>query len=137
VRRHSTKAPTARSTNFSGKVLLQASRLEDVRGTGGVAPPFLTSALDGDEWAPEPVWTLYKVKLSLCLTNYALRHEGVWGSGCIRPHIDLGTSWRWSASRPGRFTPGERAPPFPLVGCWVDPRADLDDVAKSQVLQLI
>jgi hypothetical protein len=36
-----------------------------------------------------------KVKLSLCLTNYALRHEGVWESGCIDPHfLDLGTSWR-------------------------------------------
>jgi hypothetical protein len=36
-----------------------------------------------------------KVKLSLCLTNSALRHEGVWGSGCIDLHfLDLGTSWR-------------------------------------------
>jgi hypothetical protein len=35
-----------------------------------------------------------KVKLSLCLTNEALRHEGVWGSGCIEPHfLDLGTSF--------------------------------------------
>jgi hypothetical protein len=34
-----------------------------------------------------------KVKLSLCLTNYAPRHEDVWGSGCIDPRIpDLGTS---------------------------------------------
>jgi hypothetical protein len=24
-----------------------------------------------------------KVKLSLCSTNYAPRHEGVWGSGCM------------------------------------------------------
>jgi hypothetical protein len=28
----------------------------------------------------------YKVKLSLCLTNEALRYEGVWGSECIDPH---------------------------------------------------
>jgi hypothetical protein len=41
-------------------------------------------------------------KLSLCLTNQALRHEGVWGSGYIDPHLlDLGTSWRWMVS----FTP--------------------------------
>jgi hypothetical protein len=34
-----------------------------------------------------------KVKLSLCLTNQALRYEGVWGSGYIDPHfLDLGTS---------------------------------------------
>jgi hypothetical protein len=33
------------------------------------------------------------VKLSPSLTNKALRHEGVWGSGCIDPHfLDLGTS---------------------------------------------
>jgi hypothetical protein len=40
-----------------------------------------------------------KVKLSLCLTNQPLRHEGVWGSGCIDPcFLDLGTSWRWVVS---------------------------------------
>jgi hypothetical protein len=34
-----------------------------------------------------------KVKLSLCLTDYALRHEGVWGCGCIDSHfLDLVTS---------------------------------------------
>jgi hypothetical protein len=28
------------------------------------------------------------------LTNEALRHEGVWGSGCIDPDfLDLNTSW--------------------------------------------
>jgi hypothetical protein len=31
-----------------------------------------------------------KVKLSLCLTNSALRREGVWRSGCTDPHfLDL------------------------------------------------
>jgi hypothetical protein len=40
-----------------------------------------------------------KVKLSLCLTNSALRHEGVGGSGCIDPCLlDLGTSWSWVVS---------------------------------------
>jgi hypothetical protein len=35
------------------------------------------------------------VKLSLCLTNEELRHEGVWGSRCIDPHFpDLGTRSR-------------------------------------------
>jgi hypothetical protein len=28
-----------------------------------------------------------KIKLLLCLTNYALRHEDVWESGCIDPRI--------------------------------------------------
>jgi hypothetical protein len=36
-----------------------------------------------------------KVKLPLCLTDYALRHEGVWGSGCIDPRLlDLGNRGR-------------------------------------------
>jgi hypothetical protein len=36
-----------------------------------------------------------KEKLSLCLTNYALLHEDVWGNGCMDPRIlDLGTSFR-------------------------------------------
>jgi hypothetical protein len=34
-----------------------------------------------------------KLKLSLCLTNQALHHEGVWGSGCIDPRfLDLESS---------------------------------------------
>jgi hypothetical protein len=37
-----------------------------------------------------------RVKLFVCLTHLALRHEDVWRNGCIDPHIlDLGTSWRW------------------------------------------
>jgi hypothetical protein len=37
----------------------------------------------------------------------------------------------WSASRPGRFTPGVRAPTTPWVGGWVVPRAGLDAVTKK------
>jgi hypothetical protein len=39
----------------------------------------------------------------------------------------------WSASRPGRFTPGERAPGAHWIGC-VDPRASLDDMEKWKFL---
>jgi hypothetical protein len=61
------------------------------------------------------IYTVYqvkKVRLSLCLTNYALRHEDVWGSGCINPHfLGLGTSWRWVVSfTPLPLYPLERAP---------------------------
>jgi hypothetical protein len=42
----------------------------------------------------------------------------------------------WSASRPGRFTPGERAPGTHWIGGWVDPRAGLDDVEKRKILTL-
>jgi hypothetical protein len=41
------------------------------------------------------LYCIGKVKSFLCLINYALRHEVVWGRGCINPHfLDLGTSWR-------------------------------------------
>jgi hypothetical protein len=59
------------------------------------------------------------------------------GNGCTDPDfLDLGTSWRWSASRPGRYTPGERAPGTLWIGGWVDPRAGLDDVEKRKFLTL-
>jgi hypothetical protein len=35
-----------------------------------------------------------------------------------------------SASRPGRFTLGERDPGIHCIGGWVDPRAGLDDMEK-------
>jgi hypothetical protein len=34
----------------------------------------------------------------------------------------------WSASRPGRFTPGERAPGTHWIGGWVGPTVGLDDM---------
>jgi hypothetical protein len=42
----------------------------------------------------------------------------------------------WSASRPGRFTPGERAPGTHWIGGWVDPRAGLDNVEKRKFFTL-
>jgi hypothetical protein len=42
----------------------------------------------------------------------------------------------WSASRPGRFTPGEKAPGTHWIGGWVGPRAGLDDVEKRKFLTL-
>jgi hypothetical protein len=42
----------------------------------------------------------------------------------------------WSASRPGRYTPGERAPGSHWIGGWVGPRTGLDDVEKRKFLTL-
>jgi hypothetical protein len=39
----------------------------------------------------------------------------------------------WSGSRPGRFTPRERAPGTPRIGGWVGPRAGLDAVVKRKI----
>jgi hypothetical protein len=74
-----------------------------------------------------------KVKLSLCLTNYALCHEGIWGSGCIDAHFhDLGTTWRWVVS----FTPQPLYPGTYWIRGWMDPRAGLDDMKKRKFLIL-
>jgi hypothetical protein len=42
----------------------------------------------------------------------------------------------WSASRPVRFTPGERAPGTHSIGGWGRLRAGLDDVGKKKFLTL-
>jgi hypothetical protein len=42
----------------------------------------------------------------------------------------------WSASRPCRFTPEERAPGTHWIGGWVGPRAGLDNVEKRKFLTL-
>jgi hypothetical protein len=42
----------------------------------------------------------------------------------------------WSASRPDRFTPGERAPGTHWIGSWVDLRAGLDDVENRKFFTL-
>jgi hypothetical protein len=39
----------------------------------------------------------------------------------------------WSASRPGHFTPKERAPGTHWIGGWVGPRAVLDVVVKRKI----
>jgi hypothetical protein len=50
-----------------------------------------------------------------------------YGEVDIYPRIlDLGISWRWSASRPGRFTPGEIALSIHWIGGWVGPETNLD-----------
>jgi hypothetical protein len=39
----------------------------------------------------------------------------------------------WSASRPGRFTPRERAPDNHWIGGWLGTRAILDAVVKRKI----
>jgi hypothetical protein len=39
----------------------------------------------------------------------------------------------WSASRPGRFNPRERAPGTHWRGGWMGPRAGLDAVVKKKI----
>jgi hypothetical protein len=73
-----------------------------------------------------------KVKLSLCF-NWAPHHEGVLGevkyssTHSLTSALDGG---EWSASRPGRFTPKERAPGTHWIGGWAGPTGVLDAVVK-------
>jgi hypothetical protein len=57
-----------------------------VWGSGGIALPLLTSALDGGEW---------------------------------------------TASRPSRYTPEDRAPGTHWIGSWVGPEAGLDAMKRE------
>jgi hypothetical protein len=62
-----------------------------------------------------------------------------YGGVDVQIHIFLTSALagaEWSASRPGRFTPGEGAAGTHWIGGWVRPRAGLDDVEKRKFLTL-
>jgi hypothetical protein len=42
----------------------------------------------------------------------------------------------WSASRPGRFTAGEKTPGTHFIGGWVGPRVGLDYTENKKFLTL-
>jgi hypothetical protein len=42
----------------------------------------------------------------------------------------------WSASRPGRLTPGEKAPGTHWIEGWVGPEGGLDSAEKIKILPL-
>jgi hypothetical protein len=57
------------------------------------------------------------------------------GSGCIDPHSDLDTSWRWVVIfTPRPLYPGDGAHGTHWIGGLVNPRAGLDDMNKSKFL---
>jgi hypothetical protein len=70
------------------------------------------------------------------ITNSALRHEDIWGSGCIDPHfLDLGTSWRWVVSfTPWPLYPQGKRPRYPLDRRLGEPQNSLEDVEKWKLL---
>jgi hypothetical protein len=62
-----------------------------------------------------------------------------YGEVDVKVHIFLTSApvgGEWSASRPCRFTLGERAPSTHWIGGWVDLRAGLDYVEKRKFLTL-
>jgi hypothetical protein len=75
------------------------------------------------------------LKLSLCF-KWAPLHEGVlgeWKYSSTHSLISALDESEWSASRPCRFTPRERAPGTHWIGGWVSPRAVLDSVVKRKI----
>jgi hypothetical protein len=63
----------------------------------------------------------------------------VYGGMDVYIHISLTSALvggEWSALRPCRFTPGERAPGSHWIGGCVDPTADLDIMEKLKFLTL-
>jgi hypothetical protein len=59
--------------------------------------------------------------------------------GGVDVYIHIFLTWalvggEWSASRPYRFIPRERAPGTHWIGGWVDPKTGLDDVEKKKFL---
>jgi hypothetical protein len=55
-----------------------------------------------------------------------------YGGVDVRIHVFLSSELvggEWSASRPGRFTPGTY-----WIGGWVGPRTGLDDVERRKIL---
>jgi hypothetical protein len=80
-----------------------------------------------------------QVRLSLCLSNWALCHDVVWGSGCIDQLIlDLSTSWRWTMIFTLRQEyPAERVPGSHWIGSWADPRVGLDDEQNAKSLAML
>jgi hypothetical protein len=62
--------------------------------------------------------------------------KAYWGSGGIASRIFFTSALDggvWSVSRPGHFTPRERALDTHWIGGWVGPRAVLDAVVKRNV----
>jgi hypothetical protein len=77
-----------------------------------------------------------KVKGKVVSARWAPRHEGVlgeWRYSSTYSLISALDGGEWSDSRPGRFTPRERAPDTNWTGGWVGPRGILDAVVKRKI----
>jgi hypothetical protein len=62
-----------------------------------------------------------------------------YGGVDVKIHVFLISTlvgYEYSASNPGSYIPGERAPNTHWIGDWVSPRAVLDDVEKRKSLTL-
>jgi hypothetical protein len=95
---------------------------------------------------PEPpMWETSDNRLSygwacmfiITLCTWLIKHYAMkaYGRENVLIHIFLISALvggEWSASRPGRFTPGERAPGTHWIGRWLGPTDGLDDVEERK-----
>jgi hypothetical protein len=81
----------------------------------------------------------FEVKARLAYPdNKTPRHNEIWRSGGTAPPFltSAPNGGEWSASRPCRFTPGERAPTTHWTGSCGGHRAGLDEVQKRKFFTL-
>jgi hypothetical protein len=78
---------------------------------------------------------LYEGRISLCLTEWTLRHKDVWGSECLDPHIlYLRINRRWVVTfTPRLLYPGGKSPGDCWIGGRVGPSTGLGDVEWRNV----
>jgi hypothetical protein len=69
-----------------------------------------------------------KVVPVLQVSTTPRRRIGEWMYSSTHSLTSAVDGYEWSASRPGRFTPRERAPGTHWIGGWVGPRAVLEAV---------
>jgi hypothetical protein len=74
-----------------------------------------------------------KVVPVLELSTTPWRRIGEWRYSSTHSLTSALGGGEWSASRPDRFTPRERAPVTHWIGSWVGPRAVLDAVVKRKI----
>jgi hypothetical protein len=86
----------------------------------------LSSALSG-------VWIYSKSKHSKLTLTTPWRRIGEWGYSSTHSLTSALDGGEWSASRPGRFTPWERAPGTHWIGGWAGSGAVLDAVVKRKI----
>jgi hypothetical protein len=89
-----------------------------------------------DENLPTSCKIKVKIKFSLWFFNWIPRHEGVlgeWRYSSMHFFTSALDGGEWSASRPSRFTPRERAPGTHWIWGWVDPTAGLETVVKRRI----
>jgi hypothetical protein len=74
------------------------------------------------------------MKLSLCLINYPLCHEDVWGSGRSSTILNVGNKCGRVVSITSRpLYPRGKSLRYPLRGGSVGPRAGLDAVGRRKI----